>query len=423
MHGYELRKRLNLMLGWGRAALLRLALPGLKKMLRGRPGSRSRPTRDGPSSGAVPDRLPAHRPGQGALRRADVRGGPPSSASATAPASLVQGVEYYKDADPTRHRPRPDARQFGDYHVRDVEFVAAFDVDAKKVGKDLSEAIFASENNTIKIADVPPTRRHRPARPTLDGLGKYYRETIEESDESRSTSSRRSRTPRPTSSSPTCRSAPRRPTSSTRSARSTPASPSSTPCRSSSPPTPSGPRSSRTPASRSSATTSSRQVGATITTACWPSCSRTAASRSTAPTSSTSAATWTSRTCSSASAWSPRRSPRPRPSPPTSTGTSWPRDATSHRPVRLRAVARRPQVGLRPPRGPRVRRRAAEPRVQARGLGLPELGRHHHRRRPLREDRQGPRHRRPDPLGVVVLHEVAAGAERRTAESVHSPEP
>jgi myo-inositol-1-phosphate synthase len=72
--------------------------------------------------------------------------------------------------------------QFGDYHVRDVQFVAAFDVDAKKVGFDLSEAIAASENNTIKIADVPPTGVTVQRGPTLDGLGKYYTLTIEESD-------------------------------------------------------------------------------------------------------------------------------------------------------------------------------------------------------------------------------------------------
>jgi myo-inositol-1-phosphate synthase len=73
--------------------------------------------------------------------------------------------------------------QFGPYHVRDVEFVAAFDVDAKKVGQDLAHAIFASENNTIKIADVPPTGITVQRGHTLDGLGKYYRETITESDE------------------------------------------------------------------------------------------------------------------------------------------------------------------------------------------------------------------------------------------------
>jgi myo-inositol-1-phosphate synthase len=73
--------------------------------------------------------------------------------------------------------------QLGEYHVRDIEFVAAFDVDAKKVGRDLSEAIVASENNTIKIADVPPLDVTVQRGHTLDGLGKYYRETIEESDE------------------------------------------------------------------------------------------------------------------------------------------------------------------------------------------------------------------------------------------------
>ena len=70
--------------------------------------------------------------------------------------SLVQGVEYYRGADPAGSVPGLMHVKFGDYHVSDVEFVAAFDVDAKKVGFDLSEAINNSENNTIKIADVPP---------------------------------------------------------------------------------------------------------------------------------------------------------------------------------------------------------------------------------------------------------------------------
>ena len=98
-------------------------------------------------------------------------------------ASLVQGVEYYKDADPQSRVPGLMHVQFGPYHVRDVEFVAAFDVDAKKVGHDLSDAIVASENNTIKICDVPPTGIMVQRGHTLDGLGKYYRETITESDE------------------------------------------------------------------------------------------------------------------------------------------------------------------------------------------------------------------------------------------------
>jgi myo-inositol-1-phosphate synthase len=95
--------------------------------------------------------------------------------------SLIQGVEYYKDADPTGSVPGLMHVVFGDYHVKDVEFVVAFDVDDKKVGKDLSEAINASENNTIKIADVPTLGVEVQRGPTLDGLGKYYRMTIDES--------------------------------------------------------------------------------------------------------------------------------------------------------------------------------------------------------------------------------------------------
>jgi myo-inositol-1-phosphate synthase len=95
--------------------------------------------------------------------------------------SLVQGVEYYKDADPAGFVPGLMHVKFGAYHVSDVEFVAAFDVDTKKVGLDLADAIGASENNTIKICDVPRTGIIVQRGHTLDGLGKYYRETITES--------------------------------------------------------------------------------------------------------------------------------------------------------------------------------------------------------------------------------------------------
>jgi myo-inositol-1-phosphate synthase len=97
--------------------------------------------------------------------------------------SLVQGVEYYKDADPASRVPGLMHVQFGPYHVRDIEFVAAFDVDAKKVGRDLAEAIVASENNTITICDVPPTGVTVQRGETRDGLGEYYREIITESDD------------------------------------------------------------------------------------------------------------------------------------------------------------------------------------------------------------------------------------------------
>ncbi len=96
--------------------------------------------------------------------------------------SLVQGVRYYADAEPGDDVPGLMHVDLGGYHVRDLEFVAAFDVDAKKVGRDLSEAIFASENNTVRFADVPPLGVEVQRGPTLDGIGSYYAETIQESE-------------------------------------------------------------------------------------------------------------------------------------------------------------------------------------------------------------------------------------------------
>jgi myo-inositol-1-phosphate synthase len=98
--------------------------------------------------------------------------------------SLVQGVEYYRNADPDSRVPGLMHVKLGQYHVGDIDFVAAFDVDGKKVGQDLSDAIGASENNTIKFADVPPTGVIVQRGHTLDGLGKYYKQTIEESTDS-----------------------------------------------------------------------------------------------------------------------------------------------------------------------------------------------------------------------------------------------
>ena len=96
--------------------------------------------------------------------------------------SLVQGVEYYKDTKDEDKIPGLMHNNFGGYRVRDIEFVTAFDVDALKVGKDLSEAIGASQNNTIKFADVPNLGVEVLRGPTNDGLGEYYRQMIEESD-------------------------------------------------------------------------------------------------------------------------------------------------------------------------------------------------------------------------------------------------
>jgi len=95
--------------------------------------------------------------------------------------ALVQGVCFYKDADPADQVPGLMHVELGGLRVRDIEFSVAFDVDDKKVGRDLSEAIVAEPNNTIKFADVPPLNIEVLRGPTLDGLGRYYREVITES--------------------------------------------------------------------------------------------------------------------------------------------------------------------------------------------------------------------------------------------------
>jgi myo-inositol-1-phosphate synthase len=93
--------------------------------------------------------------------------------------SFIQGVEYYKDADPAESVPGLMHVDLGGYHVRDIEFVAAFDIDGEKVGKDLSEAIWSGENNTIKFADVPHLGIDVDRGMTHDGLGKYLKEKIQ----------------------------------------------------------------------------------------------------------------------------------------------------------------------------------------------------------------------------------------------------
>jgi myo-inositol-1-phosphate synthase len=93
--------------------------------------------------------------------------------------SFVQGVQYYRDADPSERVPGLMHVDLGGYHVRDIEFSAAFDIDADKVGKDLSEAIFAGQNNTIKLGDDVPKLGVEVMRGmTHDGLGKYLKEKI-----------------------------------------------------------------------------------------------------------------------------------------------------------------------------------------------------------------------------------------------------
>ncbi len=96
--------------------------------------------------------------------------------------ALVQGVTFYRDAPDDGQVPGLMHVNLGGYHVRDIEFVAAFDVDEDKVGRDLSEAIWAGQNNTLRFAEVPHLGVTVERGPTLDGVGKYLRHKITPSD-------------------------------------------------------------------------------------------------------------------------------------------------------------------------------------------------------------------------------------------------
>src|SRR5438046_2268394 len=97
--------------------------------------------------------------------------------------ALVQGVHKYRDAAADAFVPGLMHVNVGGYHVRDIQFVAAFDVDARKVGRDLSEAVFAEPNNTIRFADVRPIGVTVRPRRTLDGIGQYLSGVIQPSEE------------------------------------------------------------------------------------------------------------------------------------------------------------------------------------------------------------------------------------------------
>ncbi len=93
--------------------------------------------------------------------------------------SLVQGVHYYRDAKPGDKIPGIMHVDLGGYHLRDIEFVAAFDVDKNKVGKDLADAIYAKPNNTYRFADVPKTGVKVSRGMTHDGIGKYLSQIVQ----------------------------------------------------------------------------------------------------------------------------------------------------------------------------------------------------------------------------------------------------
>ena len=248
--------------------------------------------------------------------------------------ALVQGIEYYRDADPADTVPGLMHVVLGGYHVGDVEFVAAFDVDAAKVGLDLGKAILAGPNNTIRFAPVGDLGVTVQRGPTLDGLGKYYRQTIEESpldpvdvvEVLRRTGADVLVAYLPVGS----EAAQKHYAQACLDARVAlrqrhPGLHCQRPGV--------GRRSSPMPAFRSSATTSRARLERPSFTASWPASSRIGAWCSTVRISSTWAATWISRTCSSATGWSPRRSPRRRRSPASWTTASKPTTCTSAPPI------------------------------------------------------------------------------------------
>ena len=300
--------------------------------------------------------------------------------------------------------------KFGDYHVRDVEFVAAFDVDDKKVGKDLAEAIDASENNTIRIADVPTIGVDRAARPHP----RRARQVLPA--DHRRVRRRAGRHRRRCAGGAVDVLVCYLPVGSEEAAKfyaqcaidAGVAFVNALPVFIASDP--------EWAAKFEAAGVPivgddiKSQVGATITHRVLAKLFEERGVVLDRTYQLNVGGNMDFKNMLERERLESKKISKTQAVTSNLTGPTWARPQRPHRPVGLRAVARRPQVGLRPPRGSRVRRRAPEPRVQARGLGLPQLGRHHHRRHPRREDRQGPRHRRPARVGVDVLHEVPAGA-------------
>jgi hypothetical protein len=199
--------------------------------------------------------------------------------------SLVQGVHYYRNAKPGERIPGIMHVDLGGYHIRDVDFVAAIDVDRNKVGKDLADAIYQAPNNTYRFADVPRTGVRVSRGMTHDGIGKYLSEIVKKAPgatddivgilRDREVDVVVSYLPVEA----------KRPRSGTSSRPSRRAAPSSTASRSSSRESRTGRGGSRRRTCRSSGTTSSRRSGQRSPIASSPGSSWTAACVSTAPTS------------------------------------------------------------------------------------------------------------------------------------------
>ncbi len=183
---FEPTRRTSAPPGGSGSVLLRMP-EELKDKLSRRAGERRRTTNDLIVE-TLAERLAPALTSRRKERMASTNGRPPRSEDRVRVAligvgncanSLLQGVEYYKDADPEQLVPGLMHVDLGGYHVRDIEFTAAFDVTTEKVGKDLSRAIWSAPNDTIKFAEVPETGVTVSRGMTHDGLGKYLSEVVE----------------------------------------------------------------------------------------------------------------------------------------------------------------------------------------------------------------------------------------------------
>ena len=295
----------------------------------------------------------------------------PSSASATAPRRSSRASSTTATPSPDDFVPGLMHVDLGGYHIRDIEFSAAFDIDSTKVGKDLSEAIFAGQNNTIKFADVPQARRH--------GAARHDARRPRQVPVARSS---RRRPARPPTSSSILQGRPKAdvlviylPVGSEKATKWYVEQALQAGVRLRQlhpglhrPRGRTGSGASRRPACRSSATTSSRRSARRSSTACWPASSGDRGVRlertyqlnfggNTDFLNMLERERLESKKISKTNAVTSQLD------------YDLGADNVHIGPSRLRAVADRPQVGLHPPRGPHLRRRAAERRAQARGAG------------------------------------------------------
>ena len=328
--------------------------------------------------------------------------------------SFVQGLTYYREAEANEPVPGLMHVELGGYHVGDIEFAAAFDVNAAKVGRDVAEAIFAAPNNTAPL-------RRRAARPgvavrrgpTLDGLGSYLREEIEECARPRGRRRRRPATTRGTDVLVSYLPVGSQQATEYYAEQALEAGCAFVNC------IPvfiaSDPDWRRRFEERGLPIIGDdikSQVGATIVHRVLTNLFRERGVRL----DRTYQLNFGGNTDFQNMLERERlESKKISKTQAVTSQLDMPLADRRHpcRPERLRALADRPQVGLHPHGGHDLRRRAAERRAEARGLGLAELGRRRDRRGALRQARARPRHRRRARRPVELLHEVAAAAVHR----------